>query len=94
MEIRNKLLIFAIRKEYIMAKFVYLDSIYYKKADESVQTVIINDSQVVYIHYKNGYYSYIVGLDNLLGFLNGNVNARFFCSDNTEDFENIGNLFE
>ena len=77
-----------------MAKFNYLPEIYYRRSDETVQTVIVNGTQVVYLHYKDGYYSYILGLENLLDFLNGNVNARFFCSDNTVDFERIGELFE
>lgn len=77
-----------------MAKFRYLENEYLAKADETVQTIIVNDSAVVYLHYKNGYYSYIQGVGNLLAFLNGDVNARFFCSDNTEDFEKIGELFD
>ena len=77
-----------------MAKFTYIEEQYYRTAGETVQTVIVNDSQVVYLHYKDGYYSYILGLDNLLRFLDGDTNARFFCSDNTEDFENISKLFE
>ena len=77
-----------------MATFQYLPEMYYRRSDETVQTVIVNGRQVVYLHYKNGYYSYIFGLENLIDFLNGCVNARFFCSDNTEDFENISKLFE
>ena len=77
-----------------MAKFNYLPEMYYRRSDETVQTIIVNGAQVVYLHYKNGYYSYILGLENLIDFLNGNINARFFCSDNTEDFEKIGELFE
>lgn len=82
------------RTNKVMAKFTYLPETYYIKADETVQTVIVNGRQVVYLHYKNGYYSYILGLDNLSKFLHGDTNARFFCSDNTEDFEKIGELFE
>lgn len=82
------------RTNKVMAKFTYLPETYYIKMDETVQTVIVNGRQVVYLHYKNGYYSYILGLDNLSKFLHGDTNARFFCSDNTEDFEKIGELFE
>ena len=46
-----------------MAKFNYLPETYYIKSDETVHTIIVNDRQVVYLHYKDGYYSYIVGLD-------------------------------
>ena len=77
-----------------MAKFVYVEPQWYITAGETVQTVIINGCKVVFLHYKNGYYSYIVGLENLKRFLDGDVNARFFCSDNTEEFEKIAKLFE
>ena len=77
-----------------MAKFTYLEIPWYINAGETVQTIIINGCNVVYCHYKDGYYSYIIGLENLHDFLNGNTNARFFCSDNMSDFENISKLFE
>ena len=76
-----------------MVKLTYIEPIWYIKADETVQTCIINKDNVVinvvYVHYKNGYYSYIFGLDSLMNFLNGDVNERRYCSDNTEDFENL-----
>ena len=77
-----------------MAKFYYLPEMYYVKADETVETLIVNDCQVVYLHYKNGYYSYIIGLDNLSKFLHGDTSVRFFCADNTVDFEKMATLFE
>jgi len=73
---------------------VYVEPLWYIHPDETVQTVIVNGLNVVYLHYKNGYYSYIVGLENLMKFLDGDTSARLFCSDNTEDFENIAKLFE
>ena len=39
-----------------MANFVYLEPLWYITAGETVQTVIINGCNVVYLHYKNGYY--------------------------------------
>lgn len=77
-----------------MAKFVYVEPQWYITAGETVQTIIVNGFSVVYMHYKNGYYSYILGLENLKKFLDGDTNARFFCSDNTEDFENVSKLFD
>ena len=78
-----------------MAKFIYLEPQWYITAGETVQTIIINGCKVVYLHYKNGYYSYFLCLENLYNFLSkGDVTARFFCSDNTEDFENISKIFE
>jgi hypothetical protein len=77
-----------------MAKLFYMEPLWYITAGETVQTIIVNGCNVVYLHYKNGYYSYIVGLENLKKFLDGDTNARLFCSDNTEDFENISKLFE
>lgn len=78
-----------------MAKFKYIDDDYYRRADETVSTLIVNDSTVVYLHYQNGYYSYFVGLSNLMKYLeNGDTSGRLFCSDNTEDFENMALLFE
>lgn len=77
-----------------MAKFNYLPEMYYRRSDETVQTIIVNGCQVVYLYYKDGYYSYIIGLENLIDFLNGNVNVRFYCSDNTTDFENMVRIFE
>ena len=77
-----------------MVTFQYLHDIYYRRSDETVQTIIVNYCQVVYLHYKDGYYSYIMGLENLIDFLNGNTNVRFYCSDNTTDFENMARIFE
>ena len=77
-----------------MVTFKYLPEMYYRRSDETVQTVIVNDCQVVYLHYKDGYYSYIIGLENLMGFLNGDTNCRFFCSNNTTEFESMVRMFE
>lgn len=62
-------------------------STWYIKPDETVNTIIINGTSVVYEHCKNGYYSYINGLENLKKFLDGDTSARFFCADNPHDFE-------
>lgn len=45
------------------------------------------------MHYKDGYYSYFVGLDNLQKFLEGDTNARMLCAEDIETFENISMLF-
>ena len=74
-------------------KIVYLEEQYYITAGESVETCIIEGRHVVYIHYKNGYYSYFVGLENLLKYLNeGDPSGRLLCVENTEVFENLLSL--
>lgn len=75
------------------ADFRYLDDAWYIHPDETVTTIIINGINVVYMHYKDGYYSYCVGLDNLQKFLEGDTNARMFCAEDIETFENISMLF-
>lgn len=78
-----------------MNKIYYTETQWYIRPDESVETIIVNDTNVVFMHYHNGYYSYFLGLENLMKYINdGDTSGRFFCSDNTEDFENIGKLFE
>lgn len=77
-----------------MATFQYLDTEYlWGRADETIQTIIVNHDKVVYCHYKNGYYSYIIGVQNLYNFLAGDTDARFFCSEDEEAFEKISELF-
>lgn len=96
MEIQNKFLYLQyqkIKNYKTMANFVYLEPLWYITAGETVQTVIINGCNVVYLHYKNGYYSYIVGLENLKKFLDGDTNARLFCAEDTTTFEKISILF-
>lgn len=53
----------------------------YVRPDETIETCIVNDTRVVHVHYKNGYYSLIEGMSNLRAFLNGFTNARFACVD-------------
>lgn len=77
-----------------MAKIHYTSSQWYIRPDESVETIIVNGTNVVFIHYWNGYYSYFLGLEDLMKYVNdGDTSGRFFCSDNTEEFEKIGELF-
>ena len=77
-----------------MAKFHYSYPMWYIRPYETVQTIIVNGSKVVFMHYKNGYYSYFLSLENLMKFLNeGDTSVRFFCADNTEAFEQISKLF-
>ena len=52
---------------------------------ETIDTCVINKNRVVYVHYKNGYYSLIEGLQNLLDFLNGDTTQRFACVESSND---------
>ena len=64
---------------------VWVGETTYITAGETIATCVINKSRVVYIHYKNGYYSLIEGLQNLLNFLNGDTSERFACVENYND---------
>ena len=63
---------------------IWLLSEYLGGADETIQTVIVGDDRVFYVHYCNGYHSVIEGVNNLMHFLNGDVSRRMACFD-TED---------
>ena len=62
----------------------YLDTTYIT-ASESIDTVLLDNETIVYVHYKHGYASIIENLQALLNFLNGDVNARWMCVADNED---------
>lgn len=68
---------------------IWLDTEYLDQADETIQTVIVGDDRVVYVHYYNGYYSLIEGVNSLLSFMAGDCSERFACTDNEEKVEEI-----
>lgn len=61
----------------------------YVRADETIETAIVNGERVIYMHFKNGYYSLIEGLGNLMSFLNGEVSERFACVDSYSEVDRI-----
>ena len=62
---------------------IWLETEYLGKADETIQTVIVGED-VVYVHFYNGYYSLIAGVNNLVAYLSGENYTRFFCTDSEE----------
>lgn len=73
--------------EWLPTEYIY--------GDETVEPCIIDGKRIIYCHFKNGYYSLIEGIANLLNFLNGDTSERFFCADNFSDIQNFiigGNL--
>lgn len=56
----------------------YLDTTYIRP-DETIETILLDNETIVYVHYKNGYASIIENLRFLLDFLGGDVNARWMC---------------
>ena len=65
----------------------------YIRPDKTIETIIINGREVVYVVYENGYYSFCHGLENLRKFLEGDTGARLICLDHYEDFAKICELF-
>lgn len=63
----------------------------YIRADETVEAAIIDGKRIIYVHFKNGYYSLIEGLCNLMTFLNGDTSERFAC---VEDFREVQNILK
>lgn len=72
---------------------IWLDTEYIF-GDETIQTVIVGDDRVIYIHFHNGYYSIIEGAYNLHKFLNGDLSCRKDCFDNEENVERYLKLLE
>lgn len=68
---------------------VWLDTEYLGMADETIQTVIVGGNRVIYVHYYNGYYSLIEGVNCLDGFLRGDVSERFACAGSEDGMINI-----
>ena len=64
---------------------VWVGGTTYITAGETIDTCVINKNRVVYVHYKNGYYSLIKGLQNLLNFINGDTTERFACVESNND---------
>lgn len=62
----------------------YIDTTYIT-ASESIDTILLDNETLVYVHYKNGYASIIESLQFLLAFLDGDVNARWMCVEDNED---------
>lgn len=62
---------------------------YIRNAGETVETVILNGTRVIYIHFENGYYSLLEGVDNLHTFLCGDTSVRFACTESMEEAEKI-----
>lgn len=64
---------------------IWLDTWYPKKADETIDTVIVGSNKVLFIHFKNGYYSVIDNLMQLDSFMNGHTDSLRACFDTEED---------
>jgi hypothetical protein len=62
---------------------------YIRNAGETVETVILNGKRVIYIHFENGYYSLLEGVDNLHAFLCGDISVRFACTESMEETDKI-----
>ena len=56
----------------------YLDTTYIRP-DETIDTILLDNETIVYVHYKNGYASIIESLASLLNFLDGQIGARWMC---------------
>lgn len=70
-------------------KIKTINTEYLGKADETLDTIIIDGCYVAFIHTdKNGYYSVIEGANNLYEYLSGKTDVRSFCSDDWADIEN------
>lgn len=55
----------------------------YIKADETIDTILLENKIVVYVYYKNGYAFFFHSLDALLQYLNGEDMSSWFTM--TED---------
>ena len=62
----------------------FLDTTYIT-ASESIDTILLDNETLVYVHYKHGYASIIESLQSLLAFLDGDVNARWMCVEDNEE---------
>jgi hypothetical protein len=60
----------------------------YIRADETVDTILMSDGQLIYVHHKNGYSSLFDSLASLLDFLNGDVTARWICVE-TDQLDSV-----
>ena len=60
---------------------------YVNKADETIETIQLENGNIIYAHTKNGYVSIIDGVMNLIRFMDGDVNARFTCLPMDIDLE-------
>lgn len=72
----------------------FITTEYLGKADTSVEVYLVNNS-LVFVYNKDGYTSFIVGIEKLHTFLKGDTSARYDCCDmdNGDDFSEImGNL--
>ena len=74
-----------------MRTIKWLNETHYFRADETIETAIVDGERVIYMHYKNGYYSLIEGLDNLLAFIGGDVSERFACVDSFAEVNKVLN---
>lgn len=73
---------------------IWLDTEYLDQADESIQTVIVGDERVIYVHFYNGYYSLIEGVNNLISFWQGDPSVRFACVASEDEVIEILKSFE
>ena len=76
-----------------MAKIHYVRDTFYLRPDVTVETLIINDSQVVYDVFEKGYHNYCHGLENLHKFINGDTSARLITLEDGKMFEGICEFF-
>lgn len=69
--------------EWLPTEYIY--------GDETVEPCIIGGKRIIYCHFKNGDYSLIEGIANLINFLNGDTSERFACVDDFREVQNILN---
>ena len=67
--------------EWLPTEYIY--------GDETIEPCIIDGKRIIYCHFKNGYYSLIEGLCNLMAFLNGDTSERFACVHDFNEVQNI-----
>lgn len=72
---------------------IWLETEYLGKADETIETVIVGE-RVIYVHFYNGYYSLIEGVNNLISFLSGEYYERFACTDSEDEMIEILKILE
>ena len=63
---------------------MYIATDYFGKADTTIDTFLINNN-LVFAYNKNGYTSFIIGLENLFDFLNGDTSARHDTCETDDD---------
>jgi hypothetical protein len=62
----------------------------YIKADETIDTILLENKIVVYVYYKNGYAFFFDSLDALLNYINGtDVNWLTMIEDDGNAVDSI-----